>query len=149
MKRFTTAASILALSSTAAFAGAIDRSGQFLGPLFQDGGETGQYAEFSFGMIDPQAGAAPIPVDPLQGYTTFGLAYKTQLNDQLSFALFLFDVCVRIRQLRVWTHGLRKLLELLISSSELPILLTNKIGLISTDFRSLSRLFGVLPKLLS
>ncbi len=89
MKYLATTATAVALTTTSAFAGAIDRSGQFLGPLFQDGGETGQYVEFSFGQVDPTANSAAIPADPLQGFTSVGVAYKTEINDRLSFALIL------------------------------------------------------------
>ncbi|MCY4334416.1 MAG: hypothetical protein OXC60_07050 [Litoreibacter sp.] len=89
MKRLTTATAIIAMSSAGALAGGIDRTGQFLGPLFEKGGETGQYTEFSFRIADPQASAAAIPADPLAGFSNVGFAYKTDITDQLSFALIL------------------------------------------------------------
>jgi|GEM_PF-1068543 len=41
MKRIALAALLTTATATSALAGGIDRSGQFLAPLFQDGGETG------------------------------------------------------------------------------------------------------------
>lgn len=89
MKRFIGAAAITAATSTVAFAGGIDRSGQFLRPLFETGGETGQYVEFSFGSVSPKAGSDIIATDPLRSYQQWGLAYKTDISDKLSFAVIL------------------------------------------------------------
>ena len=89
MKHLALTATAIALTTTTAFAGAIDRSGQFLGPLFQDGGETGQYVEFSFGQVDPTAGSSAISADPLQSFSSVGVAYKTDINERLSFALII------------------------------------------------------------
>ena len=89
MKHLALTATAIALTTTSAFAGAIDRSGQFLGPLFQEGGETGQYVEFSFGQVDPSAGSSAIPADPLSSFSSVGVAYKTDVNERLSFALIL------------------------------------------------------------
>lgn len=89
MKQFALTATAIALTTTSALAGAIDRSGQFLGPLFQEGGETGQYVEFSFGQVDPDANSTAIPADPLESFTSVGVAYKTDINERLSFALIL------------------------------------------------------------
>ncbi|MEM7471073.1 MAG: outer membrane protein transport protein [Pseudomonadota bacterium] len=97
MKHMTTATAVLALSSAAASAGGVDRSGQNIGVIFEEG----TYAEFSYGYVDPTvsgvgAGAAANPAQPTPGaasgnmsasYSLFGLAYKHQFNDKLSFSL--------------------------------------------------------------
>jgi len=88
MKYIATTATAIALTTTSAFAGAIDRSGQFLDPLFQKGGETGQYVQLSFGQVDPRASSAVFD-DPLQSFSSVALAYKAEFNDRFSFALIL------------------------------------------------------------
>jgi len=85
MKHIATTATAIALTTTSAFAGAIDRSGQFLDPLFQKGGETGQYVQLSFGQVDPRASSAVFD-DPLQSFSSVALAYKAEFNDRFSFA---------------------------------------------------------------
>ncbi|SLN15585.1 OmpP1/FadL family transporter [Pseudooctadecabacter jejudonensis] len=97
MKTYMTAGAALLLTTTAAVAGGIDRSGQFLGPLFEEGGETGSYFQFSFGYVSPEANAndipgpasAFVPSDPLSSYSSLSFAYKTDLSDQLSAALII------------------------------------------------------------
>ncbi|WP_298357438.1 outer membrane beta-barrel protein [uncultured Litoreibacter sp.] len=89
MKRITTAAVVLAATTSMASAGGIDRSGQSLRALFEDGGETGNYAELSYSFADPTANGSLGSDDGLDAYSQFGLAYKTNLTDQLSFALIL------------------------------------------------------------
>ena len=97
--KYMTAGAALLLTTTAATAGGIDRSGQFIGVLFEEGGATGSYAQLSFGTVSPDAnsgvstggGAPGLPTgDPLQDYNSIGLAFKTEFNDQWSAAL-IFD----------------------------------------------------------
>lgn len=90
MKYITTAAAMLATTTTLASAGGIDRSTQFLGPLFERGGESGSYAQLSFGRISPDAQASNLGVSSsLTDYSSIGLAYKTDFNEKLSFALIV------------------------------------------------------------
>ena len=90
MNRITTAAAMLAASTSLASAGGVDRSAQFLGPLFEDGGATGSYAQLSFGRINPEAKAPNAGVTTsTQAYSALGLAFKTDINDSLSFALIV------------------------------------------------------------
>lgn len=90
MKHFTTSASVLLATTSLAFAGGVDRSGQFLGPLFEKGGETGSHVSLGFGRISPSAEASNLGVsNPLIDYNSVGLAYKTDFTDTLSFALIL------------------------------------------------------------
>lgn len=97
MNKYMTAGAALLMTTTAATAGGIDRSGQFLGALFEEGGETGSYFQFSFGNVSPEANAAPlagplatlVPSDPLDSYTSLGFALKMDLNDQLSAAIIV------------------------------------------------------------
>ncbi len=90
MNRITTAAAMLAATTSIASAGGIDRSNQFLGPLFEAGGASGSYAQLSFGFIQPEANAPNLGVSgSLTDYNSVGLAYKTDFNDKLSFALIV------------------------------------------------------------
>ncbi len=97
MNKYMTAGAALLLTTTAATAGGIDRSGQFLGPLFEEGGETGSYFQFSIGRVSPEANAnalpgplAPlVPSNPLESYSSVGFALKMDLTDQISAALII------------------------------------------------------------
>lgn len=93
MMKYMTAGAALLMTTTIATAGGLDRSGQSIGVIFEDG----DYAELSFGSVSPSI--TGVAVAPLGGtssgsiapdYTQFGLAYKTQLNDQLSLGI-IFD----------------------------------------------------------
>lgn len=93
MKRVVTAAGVLALATTAAQAGGIDRSGQPISAIF----EKGSYAEFSFGSINPKVSGNDVAAfggratgNVANSYTQIGGAYKRDFNDKLSFAL-IFD----------------------------------------------------------
>lgn len=88
MKTLMTATAALLAGTTLVSAGGIDRSGQFLGPLFESGGDTGSYLQFSFGQVDPAANTASMS-DPLSPYNPVSLAYKTNLTDELSLAVII------------------------------------------------------------
>ena len=86
---FLVSAAALALSSTAVFAGGIERSSQSVGILFEEG----RYAEFSFSTVSPKvsgvfAGAVPSG-DMAPSYSNFSLGYKQDFGQNLSFALIL------------------------------------------------------------
>ena len=92
MKRLLLTAAALGAGTTAAHAGALDRSGQSMAVLF----EKGRYGELSFGSVSPTisgVGANPSPSpfamsgDMAPGYVQFSGAYKADLNDRLSYAL--------------------------------------------------------------
>lgn len=95
MKTLTTGMVALAMTAGTASAGGIDRSGQFLSPLFQDGGETGAYMQLSFGTISPTANGTNVAIpggvigDPLASFDSASFAYKNTINDKLSFALIV------------------------------------------------------------
>ncbi|NNK79051.1 MAG: hypothetical protein HKP40_10105, partial [Litoreibacter sp.] len=89
MKTFLAAATVVAASTSFTLAGGIDRSGQPLRALFEEGGETGSYVEFSFRSVSPKASISALPVDPLKAYSSFGVAVKQQWSDQLSAALVI------------------------------------------------------------
>lgn len=81
---------VFAASTGVSFAGGVDRSGQFLGPLFEDGGETGSFARIGLGRVNPSAAAPNLGVsNPLGGYNIVSLAYKTDLSERLSIALII------------------------------------------------------------
>lgn len=92
--RFAALALTLGCTTTTAFAGGIDRSGMPMGWLF----ETGNYAELSYGQVNPTVqGATLVPLGPLpagspsgdlaKSYGMTGLALKMDLNDRLSLGL--------------------------------------------------------------
>ncbi|SFR48390.1 OmpP1/FadL family transporter [Litoreibacter janthinus] len=90
MKKFVSAAAMLAATTSLASAGGIDRSGQGIGLIF----EQGNYAELSYGSVSPSVsgtatagfgGAASGDMAP--NYTLLGLGYKYEFNDKLSFSL--------------------------------------------------------------
>ena len=98
MNKILTTGAALLLTTTAATAGGLDRSGQGIGALFEDGG----YAELSYGQISPSvSGVFTVPAGPFAGaglnsgnvaksYSQLGFAVKQDISDQLSFAL-IFD----------------------------------------------------------
>lgn len=82
----------LCLTTTAAYAGGLDRTGQSVGLLF----ERGNYAEFSIGQADPEVSGADLtslnPFGTRTGdvagtFNQVGAGVKYELNDELSFAL--------------------------------------------------------------
>ena len=82
------------LTTTAATAGGIDRSGNSYGILFEDG----NYAELSFGSVSPKVSgdyAPPLNAfgastgDMAEDYSTFGLALKYAVNDQVDIAVMM------------------------------------------------------------
>ncbi len=93
MKNTTLLAATLAVGATGAYAGGMDRSGQSISPLFEDG----TYVELSFGSVSPDVSGAFNP--PLAGelpsgdvtpsYTQLSGAYKRDLSDQISMALII------------------------------------------------------------
>ena len=92
MKRFMTAGAALLMTTSIAAAGGLDRSGQSIGAIFEDG----DYAELSFGSISPNvsgvgfsSGFAPGTTtgNVTPDYTQLGLAYKSQLTDEFSLAI--------------------------------------------------------------
>lgn len=88
IKRILIASAAGALCTTAAIAGGIDRSNQFVAPIFEETGETGGYAQLSFGRVDPEANRnGGGQTDPLGSYISFGFAAKKDLSDKLSLTL--------------------------------------------------------------
>lgn len=89
MKTTTLLAASLAVGSTGAFAGGMDRSGQSIAPIF----ETGTYVELSFGSISPEVtGTSPVygySGDMAPSYFQMSGAYKRDLTDELSMAIII------------------------------------------------------------
>ncbi len=94
MKYTTTTLAALAATTSVAWAGGIDRSGQSIGALFESGG----YAELSYGYVAPSVeGTGPnstftaiAPTGSVApGYGNFGLAVKTDLGPKFSAALIM------------------------------------------------------------
>lgn len=90
MKNLTLAGTALILSTTSAFALGLDRSGQPIGVIFEDG----RYAEFSMGFVQPSLDGTDVATvetgNVSEDYSQFGFAYKMDINPQMSFAL-IFD----------------------------------------------------------
>lgn len=85
-------ASALALMTTAAVAGGIDRSGQGIGILF----EKGTYGELSFGTVSPSVSGTDVALfgggksgNVGSNYEPISLSFKTDINEKLSFAAIL------------------------------------------------------------
>ena len=97
MKHITSTLGALAMATTVAHAGGIEREPNNVGFLF----EKGNYAELSVRRVSPSVSGVQNPSGPLavlgtassgdiaQSYTSTSFALKTQVNDQLSFGLLL------------------------------------------------------------
>ncbi|WP_166415620.1 OmpP1/FadL family transporter [Cochlodiniinecator piscidefendens] len=88
MNKAYTAAAVLAFTGGIANAGGVDRSGQSISALFEDG----NYVELSFGSVNPTVsgvvtGTALSSGDMAASYQQFGSALKFQINDRFSFAV--------------------------------------------------------------
>ncbi|WP_207099761.1 OmpP1/FadL family transporter [Paracoccus shandongensis] len=89
MKKIMTGSAVLLISASPLVAGGIERAPQSLSVLFEEG----NYAELSFGGVDPTVEGKDIAGfdtgDVAQGYGFVGLAYKHQFNDNLSAAIIM------------------------------------------------------------
>lgn len=90
MNRYFNSAAVVCLAATGAQAGGIDRSGQSIAALFEEG----RYLEFSLTGVSPDITGTAIAGGPSSGniapdYLRFGAAYKADINDKLSYALIL------------------------------------------------------------
>jgi long-chain fatty acid transport protein len=92
LKHILTALGALALTTTAAQAGGIDRSGQGIGALF----EKGDYMELSFGYVSPSVSGHDVPAfgggasgDVAASYLQLGMSVKTDLSEKLSAAVIM------------------------------------------------------------
>ncbi|MFK7743978.1 MAG: OmpP1/FadL family transporter [Roseobacter sp.] len=92
MKYYTTSVTALCLAAGSVHAGALDRSGQSVDVLFEDG----RYMEFSAAIVSPKLSGQDVVFgtggsgDIAASYTQLSFAYKADLNDRLSYA-FIFD----------------------------------------------------------
>ena len=79
----------IALTTTSAFAGGIERSSQSVGILFEEG----TYGEFSYSTVSPTVsgvfGGAVSSGDMAPSYQNFSFGYKQDFGSNLSFALIL------------------------------------------------------------
>ncbi len=90
MKNVMTAGAALLLTTSIAHAGGLDRSGQPIGVIFEDG----DYVELSFGLVTPDlsgsvGGGAVGSGGIAPSYSQLGAALKTQVTDQLSLAVIV------------------------------------------------------------
>lgn len=88
MKLLWSTAAALAISAGGAHAGAIERSTQSVGILFEEG----RYGEFSLSFVSPSVsgtlGGTPSG-DMAPSYLTYSFGYKQDLSDNLALALIL------------------------------------------------------------
>ena len=102
MKKLVTSVSVIAATAGGAFAGGLDRTGQPINALFEDGGDNGHYLELSFAHSSPDLSGTGVGV-PILGPTAgtsysdvgnsfwnVGAAIKYQFTEKLSGAL-IFD----------------------------------------------------------
>ncbi len=88
MKNLFLTASVLAVSSMGAMAGGLDRSGQGIGIIFEQGG----YVELSYGMVMPSVSGAFGAIssgDMAPTYSQFSLGVKQDINEKISVAIIL------------------------------------------------------------
>ena len=93
MKKILTVGAALMLTTTAATAGGLDRSGQGIGIIFEEGNAV----ELSFGQITPSVTGIASGVGPgdvgsgnmASPYTQMGLGFKYQVKDNLSLSLII------------------------------------------------------------
>lgn len=92
MKNLTTLGAALMLTTTAAHAGGLDRSGNSYSVLFEDG----NYVELSFSSVKPEVSGDYAALlgggstgNMANEYTSLGAALKYNINDQLAVGLFL------------------------------------------------------------
>ena len=89
MSRALIAATAAATLATGAYGGAIERSDESVGILFEEG----SYAELSFGIVNPELSGDFMGVlnsgDMANSYISWSLGYKMDINEALSFALIL------------------------------------------------------------
>jgi long-chain fatty acid transport protein len=90
MKRILSTVVAVAASSSAAQAGGVERSGQSVAILF----EQGRYAELSFGHFDPTVsgsvgGGALGSGDMSPSYNSWSLGYKMDIGERMDFAVIL------------------------------------------------------------
>ena len=92
MKNILTTGAALLLTTSLAHAVGLDRSGQPIGIIFEEG----SYAEFSFGYVMPELegtdDAAFLSMETgnvAEDYGVLGFGYKRDINDQMSFAVIV------------------------------------------------------------
>ncbi|PUB19370.1 OmpP1/FadL family transporter [Yoonia sediminilitoris] len=92
MNKVLTGGAALLLTTSMAHAVGLDRSGQSVGVLFEDG----NYAELSYGYVSPDVTGNDIGFgesdtgNVAEAYDQLGLGYKRDIDSQFSFAL-IFD----------------------------------------------------------
>jgi long-chain fatty acid transport protein len=88
MKQVITAAAAFAAVATGAGAGGVERSGQSVAILF----EQGRYVELNFGHFSPDVSGslgAANSGDMSSSYNSFSLGYKMDVGDKMDFALII------------------------------------------------------------
>ena len=96
MKNTLTAGAALLLTTSMVQAVGLDRSGQPIGIIFEEGGASGSYAELSYGYVSPDVDGTDLPAfgglssgNATDDFDILGLGVKTELNDQWSVALII------------------------------------------------------------
>lgn len=89
MKKIVGAAVLLSSTASGVFAGGLDRSGQPIGVIFEEG----NYAEFNFGHISPSVSGTDLLANPISNvadsFVQLSFGIKKDLSDRLSGALIV------------------------------------------------------------
>lgn len=80
------ATTALVVGTLSAQAGGIDRSGQFMSPIFESTGASGNYVQLSYGSVSPETNTST-GGNPLQDYNQAGFVYKRQFTDAFSLTM--------------------------------------------------------------
>ncbi len=92
MRRIFFAVAVVGIGASGASAGGLDRTGQPIGVIFEEG----RYFELSFGAVSPSVSGVAVPAlgggssgDMTDSYFQFGMAYKADINENLSYAVII------------------------------------------------------------
>ncbi|QHQ34947.1 OmpP1/FadL family transporter [Algicella marina] len=89
LKASAVAIALSSVSTSAVLAGGLDRTGQPIGVLFEEG----RYVELSFGGVFPDVSGTDVALQPTgnvgNAYFVGGAAYKADLTDSISYALIV------------------------------------------------------------
>lgn len=85
MKTLVTSSGLMALFTSAALAGGIDRSGQWITPIF----EPGDTVTFSVGSVDPEVTGSLGTNDATTRYNPMSFSVKKAITEQVDVAVIV------------------------------------------------------------